>query len=105
MQNPSSNIFDEKVSLIYEYDKDSPLFIRMAYIEIEKNNVEKAINILEKGLEKHPGYAAVYMLLGKAHTLLGNYSKALKYVKKGSELIYSPRSYEHYLKEIEAIEK
>ena len=48
MQNPSSNIFDEKVSLIYEYDKDSPLFIRMAYIEIEKNNVhiEEAVQAM-----------------------------------------------------------
>lgn len=93
------------MSLIYEYNKNSPLFVRRADQEIEANNVDKAIQILNEGLDIYPDYAVAFFLLGKAHTIKGNYSQALKLIKKGSEIIHSPKSYDHYLREIEAIKK
>ncbi len=105
MAKSASEIFNEKVSLIYEYDKRSPLFVRMANTEIENNNIERAIEILNNGLKIYPQYPVGYFLLAKALTLLGNYSIALKNVKKGSDLIHSKRTYDFYLKEIENIKK
>jgi len=97
--------FDEKVNLIYEYDKKSPLFIRVANTEINNNNVEKAIGIINQGLDDYPQYAAAYLLLGKAYMLLGNYSSALKNIKTGSDMIHSKQTYDFYLNEIEEIKK
>lgn len=104
MKNPSQ-IFNQKVNLIYEYNKNSPLFVRIASNQIEDNNPDKAIEILDEGLKKYPEYPAAYFLLGKAYTIKGLYSQALKYVKRGSELIHSPKTYDYYLREIEAIKK
>lgn len=104
MKNPSQ-IFNQKVNLIYEYNKRSPLFVRIANNQIEANNPDKAIEILDNGLKNYPEYAVAYFLLGKAYTIKGLYSQALKYVKRGSELIHSPKTYDFYLREIEAIKK
>lgn len=104
MKNPS-HIFNQKVSLIYEYNKNSPLFVRIAYNQIEANNPDKAIEILDEGLKNYPEYPVAYFLLGRAYTIKGLYSQALKYVKRASELIHSPKTYDYYLREIEAIKK
>ncbi|MFO7447037.1 MAG: tetratricopeptide repeat protein [Ignavibacteriaceae bacterium] len=105
MAKTSTEIFNDKVSLIYEYNKKSPLFLRMANTEIENNNVERAIEILNNGINQYPDFAAAHLLLGKALTLVGNYSEALKSVRTGSDLIHSQSTYEHYLKEIEIIRR
>lgn len=93
------------MSLIYEYNKNSPLFVSIASNQIEANNPDKAIEILDDGLKNYPEYPVAYFLLGKAFTIKGLYSQALKYVKRGSELIHSPKTYDYYLREIEAIKK
>lgn len=105
MAKTVTEIFNDKVSLIYEYDKQSPLFVRMANTEIENNNVEEAIEILNGGLKNYPQYPTAHLLLGKAYTLVGNYSLALKSFKAGSDFIHSKKTYEYYLKEIESIKK
>lgn len=101
----SADAFNQKVSLIYEYNKKSPLFARVAEIEIEKNNIDEAIKILTDGLSNFPDFSVAYFVLGKAHTIKGNYGQALKFVKLGSELIHSPKTFDHYLREIDAIKK
>ncbi|AFH48328.1 Hypothetical protein IALB_0616 [Ignavibacterium album JCM 16511] len=105
MFKSSSEIFNEKVSLIYEYNKQTPLFVRMANIHLEKNNPQEALIILNAGLIHYPDHPVAIFLIAKAHTALGNYSQAIKFLKKGSELIHCPKSYEFYLREIEAIKK
>ena len=105
MSNNQYDIFNQKVSLIYEYNNKSPLFARVADIEIEKNNIDDAIRILTEGLAHLPEFSVAYFLLGKAHTIKGNYGQALKFVKKGSELIHSPKTFDYYLREIDAIKK
>ena len=92
MNSNPYDVFNQKVSLIYEYDNKSPLFARVADIELERNNIDEAIQILTDGITHHPDFSVAYFLLGKAHTLKGNYGQALKFVKKGSELIHSDRA-------------
>lgn len=77
----------------------------MANSEIESNNLERAIEILINGIKSYPQYAAAYLLLGKANILTGNYATALKYIKKGSDLIHSKKTYDYYFKELENIKK
>jgi len=101
----SIEAFNQKVNLIYEYNHQSPLFVRLAGIEIEKNNLDNALNILNEGLQNYPVYPVVYFLIGKVYTLKGKYSQALELIKKGSELIHSDKSFDYYLKEIETIKK
>jgi tetratricopeptide (TPR) repeat protein len=105
MFKSSSEIFNEKVSLIYEYNKQTPLFVRMANIQLEKNNPQEALIILNAGLIHYPDHPVAIFLIAKVHTALGNYSQAIKFLKKGSELIHSPKTYDFYLREIEAIKK
>ena len=88
MSSNSFDAFNQKVSLIYEYNNKSPLFARVAENEIERNNIDSAIKILTEGLVNHPDFSVAYFLLGKAHTIQGNYGQALKSIKKGSELIH-----------------
>jgi predicted Zn-dependent protease len=105
MNSNSFDAFNQKVSLIYEYNNKSPLFARVAENELEKNNIDSAIKILTEGLINHPDFSVAYFLLGKAHTIQGNYGQALKCIKKGSELIHSPKTFDYYLREIDAIKK
>jgi len=93
----------EKVNLIYSYNKLTPLFVRKADYELEKKNLEEAIEILVKGLKNFPDYAAPYLLLGKAYALRGDYAEAIESIKKGTDLIPSKRTYDFYLNEIENI--
>lgn len=105
MSSNQYDTFNQKVSLIYEYNNKSPLFARVAENEIEKNNIEEAIKILTEGLINHPDFSVAYFLLSKAHTIKGNYGQALKFVKMGSELIHSPKTFDYYLREIDAVKK
>ena len=105
MAKSPTEIFNEKVSLIFEYDKSSPLFVRQANTEIENNNAERAIEILNEGIKLYPDYPTAYIVFSKALSLTGEYGKALQQVKIASNLLHSPQTYEYYLKEIEGIRK
>lgn len=101
----AAEIFNNKVSLIYEFNKKTPLFVRKASLEIEAGNSEKAIEILTEGLRFFPNYAAAYIIQGKAYANAGNFTEALKAYKTGCELIKSNRTYDYYLKEIDSLQK
>jgi len=101
----AKNIFDEKVSLIYEYNKKSPLFVREANTEIFANNVEKAVEILRQGLLLFPSYPTAHILLAKALTKLGEYDEALTEYKKGCGLIHSDASYNFFEQEVASSKK
>lgn len=103
MKKSSSEILEEKVSLIYEYNKQTPLFVRMANIHLENNNPQESLLILNAGLIHYPDHPVAIFLLAKVHIALGNYSQAVKFFKKGSELIHNPKTYDFYLRELEAI--
>ncbi len=95
--------FQDKVDFIFSYNKTTPLFVRKADYELEKKNLDDAIEILTKGIKDFPNYAAPYLLLGKIFALKGDYSIAIENIKKGSDLIPSRKTYGFYLNEIENI--
>jgi tetratricopeptide (TPR) repeat protein len=85
-----------KVRLVYEYNRKTPLFARIANWELENNNTVSAIEILENGLREYPEFPTPYFILGKAYALSGDFQKALKCFRKGSDLIHSDETYNHY---------
>ena len=97
--------FDKKVNLIYEYNKKTPLFVRVANNLLEKNNVDEAIEILNSGLKIHKEHPTANLLLGKAYALMGNYSEAVDLFQKASKLLRSDDTYDYYLNELETIRK
>jgi tetratricopeptide (TPR) repeat protein len=105
LNKSSSQTFQDKINLIYEYNRQSPLFVRVASGEIEKNNTERAIEILNEGLLIYPDYPVAHILMGKALMLLGKYKESLDSYRKGSELVNSYSVYEHYLHEVENFKK
>lgn len=105
MTKSVAEIFSNKVSLIYEFNKKSPLFLRKADEEIRNNHIEKAVDILNAGLKIYPDYAAALFLLGRAYSLLGQFNLSLKFIKNGCALINSPKTYDYYLKEIDSARK
>jgi len=105
LNKSASQTFNDKVNLIYEYNKQSPLFVRVANSEIEKNNTEKAVEILNDGLSLYPNYPVAHILLGKALMLMGKYKESLDSFRKGSDLVNSHKVYEYYLQEVENLKK
>ena len=96
---------NKKISLIYEYNKNSPLFVRVANSELEKNNIDEAINILDAGLRIFKEHPTAHILLGKAYALSGKYSDALDLFEKASKILQSEKTYDYYVNELESIRK
>lgn len=105
MEKTNDKIFSKKVSLIYEYNRNSPLFVKMADSQIEENNVDEAVEILIAGLKTYPEHPVAHLLLGRAFAKMGNYGKALEYFKKGSDIIQSDETYNYYVNELEKVKK
>ncbi|OGU55196.1 MAG: hypothetical protein A2V66_00575 [Ignavibacteria bacterium RBG_13_36_8] len=103
MKKDGQNFNADKICLIYEYNNNSPLFVRVADILLQEINVNEAISIVEKGLKLHPDYPSAYLVYAKALAIKGDYSKAKEMVNKGSELIDSKYTLDYYLNEIEKI--
>jgi tetratricopeptide (TPR) repeat protein len=101
----SDSLYKNKIRLVFEYNRKSPLFARIADWELENNNHDLAIEILEEGLRESPGFPTPYFILGKIYSLKEEYGKALKCFKKGSELIGSNKTYEFYLGELENLRR
>jgi tetratricopeptide (TPR) repeat protein len=101
----SESLYKNKIRLVFEYNRKSPLFAHIANWELENNNLDIAIEILEEGLREFPDFPTPYFVLGKAYSRMDKYSKALKCFKKGSELIGSNKSYEFYLGELESLRR
>ncbi len=105
MKKTKNQIFSKKVNFIYEYNRNTPLFVRMANLQIEENNVDEAVEILRAGLKTYPEYPVAHLLLGKAFAMGGNYGKAIGCFKKGSNIIQSDDTFDFYVNEIERMKK
>ncbi len=105
MEKSSSQIFSDKVKLIYEYNKKSPLFVRAAYFEIKNDNIDEAVFILRQGLKSYPENPVAILLLARANALMGKKELAAKLIKKGSNIIHSTETYNFYIEELDTLEK
>jgi len=99
----AEDLYKNKIRIIYEYNRNSPLFARIANWELENNNHEAAIEILKEGLRENPDFPTPYFILGRAYCKTGDFSKALKCFKKGSELIHFRETYQFYLRELDSM--
>ena len=105
MEKSSSQIFSDKVKLIYGHNKKSPLFVRAAYFEIENNNFDEAVFILRQGLKSYPGNPVAILLLARTNALMGKKELAAKLIRKGSNLVHSKETYNFYMEELDSLEK
>ena len=105
MEKSSSQIFSDKVKLIYGHNKKSPLFVRAAYFEIENKNFDEAVFILRQGLKSYPGNPVAILLLARTNALMGKKELAVKLIRKGSNLVHSKETYNFYMEELDSLEK
>lgn len=105
MSKSKRDLFENKACLIYEFNKKSPLFVKQANKEISLNNIDAAIEILEKGLTLFPSFHTAKIILAKALALKGTYSSSLKIFKDVFQSIHSKESFDYYVHEIENIKK
>ena len=89
-----------KAKLLYERNTNSPLFLKVADSYLKRNEVQKAILIIEEGLKIFPEHPVAFILLGKANYLLNKIDAADSFIKQASELLDSNRTYTHYKKEL-----
>lgn len=93
----------DKISLIYEFNNNSPLFVRVANTLLGKFEINDAIQVLEKGLANYPNYPTAYLVYGKTLAIKGELDKAKAMVKKGCDLLDSQSTQKHYIDELEKI--
>ncbi len=96
MLNNISNIAANKFALIYEFNKSSPLFARVAHDLIENNKIDSALDILEKGIKIFPSYPTAYFVYAKALAMSGNLESANNMVAAGSEILGNESTKEFY---------
>jgi len=102
MSSMSANNID-RLKLIYEFNRSSPLFAFIAASEMEHGNINDAIKILEEGLRIHPKYPTAYFILALSKAYAGEGDEAIKYAMQGSKILGSDESFEFYEKKISDI--
>lgn len=100
MSTPEKDFAADKIKLIYEFNNSSPLFARVAELEIEQGNILEAVKILEKGMALHPSYPTPYFILALAHAYSGKGEEANCFADIGSKLINSYETFEYYQEKI-----
>lgn len=95
----------DKIALIYEYNPDSPLFVRVAANLYSEGNFEKAVEIIKKGLENYPNYPTALLISAKIKAALGKSDEAKTDLKKVESLLNENSFYEYHLEEISKIER
>lgn len=95
----SSNIGNtDKFALIYEFNKDSPLFAYVAQKELESGNLERAFEIITDGIKKYPEYPTAYFIYSDILYAQGKISEAKEIISKGADLLNSKDTFEFYMK-------
>ena len=94
-----------RAKLIYERDNNSPLFLRVADFYLRNNDLQNAVAILENGLRIYPNHPLAFILMSKAHYLLGNFEITESYLIKAGELLNSSRTFKHYKHEFNLPDK
>ena len=101
--NNSQKIVSNKFALIYEFNKNSPLFARVAADFYNNGNYDKALEILEDGIKLFPEYPTAYFIYSKVFAATGNIEKAKEMVVNGSKILDSEETKLYYLNQIDDI--
>jgi predicted Zn-dependent protease len=103
VNQPEKDLTAGKIKLIYEFNVNSPLFARVAAMEIDCGNILEAIKILERGINLYPSYAASYFILALANAYSGKDDEAKTLAAQGAELLGLPDTLNFYNKKIDKI--
>ncbi len=103
MNQSSKEFVTDKIKLIYEFNHSSPLFARVAAMEVDKGNFLEAIKVLEEGIAVHPSYPTAFFILALANAYAGRQEEALSCAKQAGYLLDSQESFQWYQNKISAI--
>jgi tetratricopeptide (TPR) repeat protein len=101
--NNSQKLVSNKFALIYEFNKNSPLFARVAADFYNNGNYDTALEILEDGIKLFPEYPTAYFIYSKVFAATGNIEKAKEMVVNGSKILDSEDTKLYYLNQIDNI--
>lgn len=94
-----------KFELLYQINSSSPLFITLAYKKILDEKIEEAQSILDNGLVHFSEHPTALLLKSKILVKKGNFTQALKLIKKASNIIGNSKTFDYYLSELELLNK
>jgi tetratricopeptide (TPR) repeat protein len=93
----------DKLSLVYEFNKESPLITYIACKELEAKNFETAIELFSTAIEKFPNHAITYFLYSLALAHNNKFAKAKEMITKGDSLLKNKSTSDYYLDKITKI--
>ncbi len=93
----------KKLLLLYEFNKSSSLFARIADHYLSIGDFDEALTFLNKGLEDHPNYFTGKIVYAKALAYIGKVDLAKKEIDSAFLLNTSVEDKETYYQQIEKI--
>ncbi len=90
LRGPSiGKIYDEikKYEELISKNPDSPLLVRLASLYLEVGNVERAITLCNKAVQKYPDYSTAHLLMARCYIEMKAYSKALAELNRVVEIL------------------
>lgn len=96
MTGESSANLSKKAALIYEFNKNSPLFARIAYGKYLNGDLADAESILRKGLAAHPDYSSAYLILALTLAAQNKVGDAFDNLDRVGKLIDNPETLAYY---------
>lgn len=91
----------DKVKLIYEFNKSSPLFARVAEAELNDGHVDQAMKILEEGFNNYPDYITARLIFVEALAKKGEYKKVIDIMEELRPSLDDDELINYYLEKIE----
>jgi tetratricopeptide (TPR) repeat protein len=93
----------KKLLLLYEFNKSSPLFARIADYYLNNGNFDEALTFMDKGLENHPNYFTARIIYAKALACIGKVDLAKKEIDNAFLLNNSIENKDTYYRQMEKI--
>lgn len=90
-----------KIKLVYEFNHKSPLFARVAEAELNEGNIDKALEILDSGLEIYPDYLSAHLVFIEALAKKGDYKKVVNKLDELRPKLNDDTTINFYLDKIE----
>lgn len=95
----------DKLSLVYEFNKESPLLSYQASKELEIQNYAKALSLLNSAIEKYPHHATPDSLKSLALAYNNNFDDARNFLDLGHEILGVDSTFKYYSDQIIKIKK
>ncbi|CUU03534.1 Tetratricopeptide repeat-containing protein [Candidatus Kryptobacter tengchongensis] len=77
----------KKYEKFIEKNPDSPLIVRLALIYLESGDIERAISLCNRAIQKYPDYSTAHLLMARCYMEIKAYSKALAELNRVVEIL------------------